>query len=85
MAEVWQHMPHSAGLQQHPQQQQHPIPAPTGAVPGHLQCLDTIHEASDDDACDDDDYEGVDCVCRRIDHQQLSFNVGFFNRVGALV
>jgi hypothetical protein len=28
---------------------------------------------------DEDEEEGVDCECRRIDQEQLSFNVGFFN------
>lgn len=34
--------------------------------------LSPIHE-------DEDEEEGVDCECRRIDQEQLSFNVGFFN------
>jgi hypothetical protein len=28
---------------------------------------------------DEEEEEGVDCECRRIDQEQLSFNVGFFN------
>lgn len=39
---------------------------------GEPDYLSPIHE-------DDDEEEGVDCECRRIDQEQLSFNVGFFN------
>lgn len=79
MSDVWQHIDTSS-------HQQHNIPcgpaAGTDVVQHHY--LDTIHEDGDADVTegDGDDDEGVDCVCRRIDHQQLSFNVGFFNKVG---
>jgi hypothetical protein len=47
------------------QQQQHQ------AQQQQQRYLDPIREDGDDD--------DVDCVCRQIDQQQLSFNVGFFN------
>jgi hypothetical protein len=37
--------------------------------------LSPIHE-------DEDEEEGVDCECRRIDQEQLSFQVGFYNARG---
>jgi len=37
--------------------------------------LSPIHEGDEGEG----DEEGVDCECRRIDQEQLSFNVGFFN------
>jgi hypothetical protein len=68
---VWQNIHHHtpqghAHGKQHAHAQQQPQP--------HQQqqrYLDPIHEDGDDD--------DVDCVCRQIDQQQLSFNVGFFN------
>ncbi|KAF6266698.1 hypothetical protein COO60DRAFT_1473138 [Scenedesmus sp. NREL 46B-D3] len=78
---VWQHPHHHTPPgHAHSKQQAHPQQLPLQHHQQQQQqqrYLDPICEDGDDG---DDDV--VDCVCRQIDQQQLSFNVGFFNTTG---
>jgi hypothetical protein len=58
------------------QHRQHHNQLLVGLVPGGSGSLEPISEYS---GGEEDDETTVDCVYRRIDQQQLSFNVGFFN------